>query len=479
MDKEKIQLKRIFGYCWGTSFLITNVIGTGIFVAPKGVLKYSCMNVGLSLCIWTVVPCALLSMMTTLCSAEIDITFPRSGAHYYFLKRCFGNLISFLNLWTSLFLGPGLAASQALLLAEYSIEPFYPSCSAPKLPKKCLALAVLWTVGILNSRGVKEVTWLQTASLVLKMAILGLISLSGVMLLVRGRKENVERFQNSFDTDFPEASEFIEAIFQGYFAFSGGGCFTYIAGELKKPRKTIPRCIFTALPLVTIIYLLVNISYLTVLTPREILSSDAVAITWTDRVIPSLTWVIPFGVSASIFSNLLANVLESSRVTYMAGQEGQLPLLFNMLNIHSSPFISVLVLVTMASIAIVSTNLTDLINYLYFVVFIWSVLSMIGILKLRYQEPNLPRPYKVFFPLPLVTMAISLYLVLVPLVKSPHMHYIYVCLFVLSGLLFYIPLIYLKLRLVWFEKMTCHLQLLFNICIPDVAEEQMSEVQTF
>lgn len=126
-------------------------------------------------------------------------------------------------------------------------------------------------------------------------------------------------------------------------------------------------------------------------------STDAVAITWTDRVIPSLTWVIPFSISASIFSNLLVNVLESSRVPYMAGQEGQLPLLFNMLNIHSSPFISVLVLVTMASIAIISTNLTDLINYLYFVVFIWSVLSMIGILKLRYQEPNLPRPYKVIF----------------------------------------------------------------------------------
>lgn len=227
MDKEKIQLKRMFGYCWGTSFLIINVIGVGIFVAPKEVLKYSCMNVGVSLCIWTV--CELLSMMNTLCSAEISITFPRSGAHYYFLKRCFGNLISFLSLWTSLFLVPGLAASQALLLAEYSIETFYPSCSAPKLPKKCLALAVLWIVGILNSRGVKEVTWLQTARLVLKMVILGLISLNEVMLLVRGRKENVERFQNSFDIEFPEASEFIEAIFQGYFA--GGEYFTCIAGN--------------------------------------------------------------------------------------------------------------------------------------------------------------------------------------------------------------------------------------------------------
>ncbi|CAD7688353.1 unnamed protein product [Nyctereutes procyonoides] len=380
----------MLGYCLGTRFLIVNIIGVGIFVAPKGVLK-------------DLHECGAL---------PIGITFPCSGAHYYFLKRCFGNLISFLNLWTALFLGPGLAASQALLLAEYSIEPFfYPSCFVPKLPKKYLALAILWTVGILNSCGVKEVTCLQTASLVLKMAILGLISLSGVVLLVRGRKENVENFQDSFDTEFPEASQFIEAVFQGYFAFSGGG-------------------------------------------------------------------FIPCSTSASIFSNLLVNVFEYSRVTYMAGQEGQLPLLFNMLNLHSSPFVSVLVLVTMASMAIVSTTLIDLINYLYFVVSTWSVLSMIGILKLRYQEPNLPRPYKMSFPLPLVTTAIYLCLVLIPLVKSPHIHYIYMCLFVLNGLLYYRHLIYFKLRLIWFEKMTCYLQLLFNIYIPDVSEKQMPEVET-
>lgn len=124
-------------------------------------------------------------------------------------------------------------------------------------------------------------------------------------------------------------------------------------------------------------------------------SADAVALTWTDRVIPSLTWVIPFGISASLFSNLLINVFESSRVIYIAGQEGQLPLLFNVLNIYSSPFMSVLLLVIMVSIAVVLTNPIDLINYLYIVVSIWSALSMTGILKLRYQKPNLPRPYKV------------------------------------------------------------------------------------
>ncbi|KAM6171808.1 solute carrier family 7 member 13 [Erethizon dorsatum] len=477
MDKEKkIHLKRELGYFWGTNFLIINIIGAGIFVSPKGVLEYSSMNVGISLCIWAA--CAILSITFTLCSAEIGITFPCSGAHYYFIKRCFGPLAAFLKLWASLFTGAGILASQALLLAEYSIQPFYPSCSVPKLPVKCMALAMLWIVGILNSRGVKEVTWLQTVSMVLKVGILSLISLSGVFMLVKGKKENVERLQNAFDAEFPAASQIIEAVFQGYFAFSGGGCFTYVAGELKEPRKTIPKCIFTAFPLVTVLFLLVNISYMTVLTPREILSSDAVAITWTDRVIPQLTWFIPFAISASLFSNLLISVLESSRVLYIAGQQGQLPLLFNTLNVHSSPLIPVLLKVIMGSIAIVITNLIELINYLYFMISIWTVLSMIGLLKLRYQEPNLHRPYKVFMPFIFITMAITLSMVLIPLVKSPKMHYIYVLLFLLSGLLFYIPLIYFKLKLVWFEKMTCYLQLLFNICIPDKSDEQIQE-ETF
>uniref|UniRef100_I3LIX2 Solute carrier family 7 member 13 n=1 Tax=Sus scrofa TaxID=9823 RepID=I3LIX2_PIG len=434
MGKEKkIQVRRVFGYFWGMSFLVVHIIGADIFAADILLRECGAFPVYVG---W---PCALLSIMTTLCSAEIGITFPCSGAHYYFLKKGYGNLISFLNLWTALFLGSGLAASQALLLAEYSIQPFYLSCSAPKLPKRCLALAILWTVGILNCRGVREVTWLQIASTVLKMAILGLISLNEVVLLVREWNENVEIFQNSFDAEFPEASQFIEATFQGYFANSGGGCFTYIAGELKEHRKTIPRCIFIASPLVSIVYLLVNISYLTSDTQGN-----------------------------SLF-----------RITYIAGQEGQLPLLFNMLNIYSSPFMSILLLATMASIAIVLTNLIDLINYIYFAVSIWTIFSLTGILKLRYQEPHLPRPYKVFLPFPLVAIAISLCLILIPLVKSQHMHYVYMYLCVFSGLLFYIPLIHFKLRLIWFEKMTCYLPLIFNICIPDVSDEQMiEEVET-
>ncbi|KAB0362104.1 hypothetical protein FD754_006260, partial [Muntiacus muntjak] len=235
----------------GTRFLVADITGADVFVALRGVLKSSCMNPGLSQS--TQVDWALWSFMTPLRSAEVGVTFPCSGAHYCFLKRYFGNVISFLNLWTT-FLGPGLTARQAPLLAEYSIQPFYPSCSAPKLLKKCLALEVL------SSRGVRGVTRLQIDSMMLKMAMHGLLSLSVVVLPVKGRREKLELFQNSFNAEFPEAShcDFV---------------LLCLSGELKKPRKTIRKYLFLAFPLVTLVYFLVNISYLTVLTPKEMLSS--------------------------------------------------------------------------------------------------------------------------------------------------------------------------------------------------------------
>ena len=86
----------------GTRFLITNIGSAGIFMVSTRVLEYCCMNMGLSLCFRAL--CALLSLTTTLCLVKIGSTFPCSGVHYYFLKRCFSSCISFLYLWTSLFL---------------------------------------------------------------------------------------------------------------------------------------------------------------------------------------------------------------------------------------------------------------------------------------------------------------------------------------------------------------------------------------
>lgn len=124
------------------------------------------------------------------------------------------------------------------------MQPFYPGCFAPEMPKKCLPLAILWCLGILNDRGVKEVTWFQTVSTVVKMTVLCFVSLTGIVLLVRGRKENLGRFEKAFDAEVSDASQIAEAFLQGLYAYYGWGVLVRIAGKViflnyKKHHHTI------------------------------------------------------------------------------------------------------------------------------------------------------------------------------------------------------------------------------------------------
>ncbi|KAM4865376.1 solute carrier family 7 member 12-like isoform 2-T2 [Thomomys bottae] len=271
-----MQLSRAIGFFYGNVFLLSSMIGSGILVSPKGILKFCSMNIPLSLGIWAA--SAILIMMYALCVAEIATTFPVSAASYYFLKRSFGPCVAFLSLWIRLFAYPLGLAAQCLISSSYLIQPFYVGCSAPELPKKCLALAILWSLGILNARGMTTLSWFQSVSSLMKMAFLSFISLTGIVLLVTGKKENVAKFENALDAELPDVSHIIEAFLQGFYAYYGYTVLTNLAGEVKNPSKTIPRSVISALSIVAVIYLLTNISFLAVLTPQEIISSGVVAL---------------------------------------------------------------------------------------------------------------------------------------------------------------------------------------------------------
>uniref|UniRef100_A0A8C2V247 Solute carrier family 7 member 13-like n=1 Tax=Chinchilla lanigera TaxID=34839 RepID=A0A8C2V247_CHILA len=383
-----MQLSRAIGFFHGNIFLFSTTIGAGIFISPKGVLKSSSGNIPVSLSIWAL--CGILNIVNGLCAAETGATFPRSAAVYFLLKRTLGSCVAFLHVWIKLFgYFIGLAA-QSLLVASSLIQPFYAGCSPPELPKKCLALAILWSLGLLNIRGVKTVSWFQTLSSLVKVAILCFISLAGIVLLVMGRKENVSRFESALDAELPDASQIAEAILQGFYPYVG---------------STV----------------LVNIA-------------DSVAATWVDRVLPSMQWVVSLGISMSIVDTTSCGILSGSRILYIASQEGQLPRIFSMLNEHLSPAAAVI----------------------------------------QYQNPDLPRPYKVWLPMIFASLASSAFLIFMPIIQSPKMEHIYQVVFVLSGVLYYLLHVHFNQGSVYSEKITCYLQLLFNMSPSEDQENYIS-----
>ncbi|GFT26701.1 large neutral amino acids transporter small subunit 1, partial [Nephila pilipes] len=117
---------------------------SGIFISPKGVLKYS-GSVAASLIVWT--GCGVVALMGALCYAELGTSIPVSGAEYsYYLrvygsKGRFGPIPAFLYLWMcSLIIKTSAVAIMLLTFAEYIVEPMFPSCAAPGMVKKLVAL---------------------------------------------------------------------------------------------------------------------------------------------------------------------------------------------------------------------------------------------------------------------------------------------------------------------------------------------------
>ncbi|OWK60005.1 Solute carrier family 7 member 13 [Lonchura striata] len=408
--------------------------------------------------------------MGALCYAELGTTLPFSGGEYSHIKRGLGSLPAFMFIWTSTFNKPASNAARALLFAEYATQPFYGICPAPDVLKKCLALAVLWSLGILNGLSVKMSVWLQAVFTLLKMMALSVIAVGGIVLLVTRQKESLARFEDMFGSEIPNTSQVAEAFFQGLYAYGGWWSLNYMAAIVRLSSERDDHLYATMKESVS------YSEHSTCTTLILCFFAVAVAVTWADRVIPSVAWIIPLSVAVSIFGALNCSMFTLSRLSYAGSQSGHLPLLISMLNVHSyTPAPAMIFSTIIASIFIIPSDLIMLTNYFGFSAWLMIGLTCASLIVLRYREPHLHRPYKVFLPVPFMMVAMSFFLVLAPIVWSPNMQYVYAFLFMLGSLIIYLPFIHFKLHFAFLDKITCHLQLLLEVCPADGPAEGKCE----
>lgn len=138
---ETVKLKRTLGLFSGVTLILGTIVGSGIFVSPKGVLDES-GSVGLALVIWTL--CGVICLIGALCFAELGTVITKSGGMYAYIHEAFGDFTAFLYLWLSLWvIFPAANAVIALTCAQYLLYPLFPGCTAPDAATRLIAAAVI------------------------------------------------------------------------------------------------------------------------------------------------------------------------------------------------------------------------------------------------------------------------------------------------------------------------------------------------
>ncbi|XP_046458061.1 b(0,+)-type amino acid transporter 1-like [Daphnia pulex] len=470
--QEGLELKRKVGLFSGVALIVGNMIGSGIFISPGGVLERS-GSVGLSLVMWAA--CGLLAILGSLSYAELGTLIPKSGGEYSYLldgltplHPFWGPLPAFLYSWISvLLLRPTTFAVGCLSCASYTVYPILASmglCLETETEELLIKLTAVLYIGLISALNVYSVDWtirVQNFFTVAKLAAIAVLVGCGIYQLSTGETQYLAQGFKGSTTEFGTIAT---AFYGGLWSYDGWNNLNFITEEIKNPYVNLPRAIMIGIPLVTVCYLAVNVAYLTVLSPQALINSDAVAVDIGNYLLGPLAFTIPLAVAMSTFGGVLSSAFATGRLCFATAREGHMVDVLSYIHVDSRiPSPALMFTAIIALVLVISKNVSSLIDFFTFAVWIFYVLTMIVLLILRKTRPDARRPYKVPLFVPILTIIIGSYLVVAPIVTDPAIEYLYVLGALIIGVLFYIPFVFYKCSLGFMGPITRSIQIALNV----------------
>jgi APA family basic amino acid/polyamine antiporter len=437
--------QKSLGLLDATLLVAGSMIGSGIFIVSS-IMMNDIGSPAWMLVLWVLT--GIITILAALSYGELAGMMPNAGGQYVYIQRAFGRLPSFLYGWTVFtVIQTGVIAAVAVAFAKYTAV-FFPSLNDVILDISFLKLTyghvvAIGSVVILtysNAQGLKNGKIIQFVFTSAKLFALFALIILGIYL---GLKTNVFALNmadawRAFKTTSNEAGVISTTpligwalvgalgatIINSLFSADAWNNVTFIAGEIRDPKKNIPRSLFLGTLIVTVIYVLANVAYLMLLPNQDIMNAPS------NRVGAAAAHVI-FGepgvlimaglIMISTFGCNNGLILAGSRLYHAMAKDGLFFKKANELNTHGIPSAALWIQCLWASVLCLSGKYEDLLTYSTFASLLFYILTIAGIFRLRKTEPDTPRPYRAFgYPLlPLLYIAITSSICLILLIYSP------------------------------------------------------------
>lgn len=385
--------------------LVSGIIGSSIFLTAKDIAGPLPQPM-LFLLVWVIG--GVISLFGCVAFAELGSMFPESGGQYVYLREAYGDLVAFLYGWMLFSVANGgTIAALSVAAAAYTGRVF-PIVSQEHVIVSLFGITLtrahvfgLLLIALLTYVNVAGLRWgalLQNLSTWTKFAAMAAFVVLG-FAIGKGDWSHFHAHGVGIGMGLHPAqflSAFGVALIAVYFAYDGWVYITWVAGEVKEPRRNVPLAMVLGVIVVGVIYVAMNMTYLYALPLGEIAQHETIAhaaavALFSPRVAVWLSLLI----AVSCFSAAATCTLSGARVYLAMAQDGVF--FKRMAVIHPkwrTPAFSLIGQGIWAAVLTISGRYDQLYTYVIFGMVLSYTLTVIGMFLLRWKRPEIARPYR-------------------------------------------------------------------------------------
>ena len=425
---SSLGLERRLGPFDAAAIIVSNVIGSGIFITPAIVAAMVGDPIAL-LAVWA--GGGLLAFAGAMAYAELAALRPRAGGEYVYLREAFGPLAAFLTGWTSFVAGfSGAIAASAVGLTAY-LGRFVPAAADTgalvSLPlglvtvsvsrQSIIAIAAIVLLSLIHARGVGPGRLMQNVLAVLKVSALLLLIALGLSI----GEGSIDHLAGRAPVPNPG---WLLALVPVMFSYSGWNAAAYVAEEVRNPGRFVPRALALGTGAVIVIYLLLNVLYLYTIPVGELATLEGrVVDEVAERLFGEAAGALMAAVTiVSIAASISAMIFAGPRVYYAMARDGLFFAAAGRVHpTYRTPAWAIGAQAVWSALLVLSGGFEQLIEYTGFAVILFAGVAGVALFVLRRRDGGTPRPFRAWgYPVaPGIFVGASALIVLNAMWRSP------------------------------------------------------------